>query len=110
MFYRGPGFVYTSTPPPSPVSNLDWRHTGRFRRETACPGRGEVGGPNQLGLRESPVLYKSFDALWFFHLQLSCRNKCHLNVYILLMSPPLAVSGIIFEMFNHLFRQVFLLF
>jgi hypothetical protein len=35
-----------STPPPSPVSKLDWRHTGRLRRRdnTLLPGEGEGAG------------------------------------------------------------------
>jgi hypothetical protein len=35
-----------STPPPSPVSKLDWRHTGRLRKRdnTLLPGEGEGAG------------------------------------------------------------------
>jgi hypothetical protein len=52
MIYRGPGFlaVYDLDPPPSPhppspVSKLDRRHTGRLRkRENFLTGEGTGGG------------------------------------------------------------------
>ncbi len=64
MIYRGPSFscgrmirLHTLyLPPPSPVSKLDRRHTGRQEKEwQVTDGRGGGGGL---------ALYKTFNTLW----------------------------------------------
>jgi hypothetical protein len=61
--YRG-----TAPPPPiPPVSKLDRRHAGRLRkRDNLLPWEGEGGWARVriIRLRESIVLYKSFNTLW----------------------------------------------
>ncbi len=73
MVYRGPGFLAviwvgsSPTPPPSPVSKLERRRTGRLRKRAKLPT--EEGGkrageePNRRRPRESLVLYKSVNTL-----------------------------------------------
>jgi hypothetical protein len=51
--------------PPSPVSKLDRRHTGRLRKRGNLLRGGGVGEWSQIiRQRESRVLYKSFNTLW----------------------------------------------
>ncbi len=76
MIYRGPGFLaavwFGSSPtpylPPSTVSKLDRRHTGRLRKRDNLLGGGG-GGKKGFGRGaesyESLVLYKSFNNLCF---------------------------------------------
>ncbi len=64
MIYRGPGFLAvllfgsSPAPSPSPVSKLDWQHTGRPRkRENLMTGEGEGEGeePNHTTARTSSI-------------------------------------------------------
>ncbi len=51
--------------PPSPVSKLDWRRTGRLRkRDNLLPGGGGGGEGAKSWMMRMMVLYKSFNNLW----------------------------------------------
>ncbi len=57
------------TPPPSTVSKLHRRHTGRLRKRDTCWERGEGGGGRgavSFVRQESLVHCKSINTLWFF--------------------------------------------
>ena len=65
MVYRGPGFfmICPLPPPPSPVSKLDRRHTGRLRKKDNLL-TGERGRSQIIRRGERLVLYNILNTLW----------------------------------------------
>jgi hypothetical protein len=66
LLYRGPGFLavvwFGSLPPPHPLPAI---HRKTEKERQLADGRG-VGEEPSLRRRESTVLYKLFNTLWFF--------------------------------------------
>ncbi len=68
-----------SSPTPSPVSKLDWRHTGRLRKRENCWREIRVRGWARSKIvrrRDSLVLCKSLNTLW---RPLLCSGVSHLS-------------------------------